>query len=143
MSWGTCYSGSNNIHSDFPPIMSDGRNFTNWNNGSVINEKLLIKNNILTSWDYRKYLTHNADSIIQQNQKESCDNCGTCEYNHTTTTSNMPYLYKSCVDNAQPYGYINSDLKELYLSRQQLQCRTVAPVLTQEQYIRSQYPNPN
>ena len=27
MSWGTCYSGSNNIHFGFPPIMTDGRNY--------------------------------------------------------------------------------------------------------------------
>ena len=33
MSWGTCFSGSNNIHFDFPPIMSDGRNFSSWQPG--------------------------------------------------------------------------------------------------------------
>ena len=26
MSWGTCYSGSNNIHFNFPAIMDDSRN---------------------------------------------------------------------------------------------------------------------
>ena len=40
MSWGTCYSGSNNIHFDFPPIMSDGRNFSKWQPGAKINEEL-------------------------------------------------------------------------------------------------------
>ena len=30
MSWGTCYGASNNIHFDFPPLMSDGRNFATW-----------------------------------------------------------------------------------------------------------------
>ena len=24
MSWGTCYNASNNIHSDFPALMSEG-----------------------------------------------------------------------------------------------------------------------
>jgi hypothetical protein len=143
MSWGTCYSGSNNIHYDFPPIMSDGRNFANWSPGSVINERILIQNKILTNWDYRQHLTQNADSVIKQNQKEACGDCCTCGYNHTGKTSNTPYLYKSCVDSTQPYGYTDSNLKNLYLSRQQLQCRAVAPILTQEEYIRSQYPNPN
>ena len=38
MSWGTCYSGSNNIYRDFPPIMNDGRNYTNWQPGGSLNE---------------------------------------------------------------------------------------------------------
>ena len=37
MSWGTCYSGSNNIHFDFPPIMADGRNYATWQPGAAIN----------------------------------------------------------------------------------------------------------
>ena len=40
MSWGTCYQGSNNIHFDFPPIMTDGRNFAKWQPGAVINENI-------------------------------------------------------------------------------------------------------
>ena len=27
MNWSQCYSGSNNVHPDFPPLMDDGRNF--------------------------------------------------------------------------------------------------------------------
>ena len=139
----TCYGSSNNIHFDFPPIMEDGRNYTDWRPGSVINEHMLIKHKITTNWDYRQYLTHNADTVIKQNQKEACNECGTCEYTHTTKTTNTPYLYKSGIDNAHPYGYINSDLKNIYLSRNQLQCRAVAPILTQEEYLRERYPNPN
>ena len=30
MSWATCYSGSNNIHHKSPPLMSDSRQFTNY-----------------------------------------------------------------------------------------------------------------
>ena len=26
MSWGTCYAGSNNIHNNYPALMSDGNN---------------------------------------------------------------------------------------------------------------------
>ena len=42
-----------------------------------------------------------------------------------------------------PFGYENSDLKSAYLSSQQLQCRMSAPILSQEQYLMQQYPNPN
>jgi hypothetical protein len=47
------------------------------------------------------------------------------------------------MEKSQPYGYEDSNLKNLYLSSYQLQCRMVAPILTQEQYLNQQYPNPN
>ena len=144
MSWGTCTAGSNNIHFDFPPIMSDGRNFAKWQPGAVINQEIRKENNIKTNWQYRQYLVENADSIVKSNQLEACDNCCYCpaEYN-SQSTSNSPFLYKSCAEKSQPYGYENSDLKNIYLSRQQLQSRMVAPVITQEQYLQQNYPNPN
>jgi hypothetical protein len=41
----------------------------------------------------------------------------------------MPYLYKSYEDTTKPIGYQNSDLKELYLSREQLDANRIAPTL--------------
>ena len=145
MSWGTCTSGSNNIHFDFPPIMSDGRNYADWQPGAVINEELRNSANITSNWEYRKYLTANADDIIKYNQLEACNNCCSCpaRYGTNQTISNTPFLYQSCVDNTQPYGYENSDLKNVYLSSYQLQCRMIAPILTQDQYLTHKYPNPN
>ena len=64
MSWGTCYNGSNNIHSDFPPIMHDGRNYANWQPGSVINDTIKKEANIQSNWDYRRFLSNNADDNI-------------------------------------------------------------------------------
>lgn len=144
MSWATCYNGSNNIHFDFPAIMADGRTFATWQPGAKVNKQIREENNIKSNWEYRKYLTNNADSIIKSNQLAACDNCCYCpaEYN-SQSTSNSPFLYKSCAEKSQPYGYENSDLKNIYLSRQQLQSRMVAPVITQEQYLQQNYPNPN
>lgn len=144
MSWATCYSGSNNIHFNFPPIMADGRNFATWQPGAKINKQIRQENNIKSNWEYRKYLVNNADSIIKSNQLAACDNCCYCpaEYN-SQPTNNTPFLFSSCVDNSQPYGYENSDLKNIYLTRQQLQCRMVAPAITQEQILMNKYPNPN
>ena len=144
MSWGTCYSGSNNIHFDFPPIMNDGRNFAKWQPGAVINKEIREENGINTNWKYRQYLTENADSIIKANQLESCNNCCYCPTMRVgEPISNTPFLYKSCMDKSQPYGYEESDLKNLYLSSQQLQSRMVAPILTQEQILKQNIPNPN
>jgi hypothetical protein len=139
MSWGTCYSGSNNIHFDFPAIMSDGRNFATWQPGNVISEKIREEANIKTNWNYRKYLTENADQIIKHNQLSACDECCACPArygdNQNQSKSNTPFLYKSCSDATQPHGYETSDLKNMYLSSFELQARMVTPVLSQDQLL--------
>ena len=125
--------------------MSDGRNFSKWQPGSKINEELRKENNITSNWQYRQYLTQNADSIIKSNQLEACDECCYCPANQSNkqVTSNSPFLYKSCMEKSQPYGYENSDLKNLYLSSYELQSRMVAPIITQDQFLQQKYPNPN
>ena len=146
MSWGTCYSGSNNIHFDFPAIMSDRRNFASWKPGDVINKKIRDENNIKTNAQFRNYLVNNANSIMKANQVESCDGCGYCPAvndGNCQSVPNSPFLYTSCMEKSQPYGYETSDLKNVYLSSYQLQCRMVAPILTQDQYLQQGYPNPN
>lgn len=137
MSWGTCYSGSNNIHFGFPPVMSDGRNYSQWQPGAVINKEIQQQANIQSNWEYRKYLTENANSIIEHNQLASCNECGGCPYygNNQQTSSNKPFLYKSGSDKSQPYGYESSDLKNLYLSRSSLEQRMVAPSISQDQLL--------
>jgi hypothetical protein len=47
------------------------------------------------------------------------------------------------LDRSQPFGYENSDLKNYYLTRQQLQARMVAPVITQNELLVRGFPNPN
>ena len=46
--WGTCYSGSNNIHFNFPPIMADGRNYASWQPEAVINQRIQKEEDIKT-----------------------------------------------------------------------------------------------
>lgn len=140
MSWGTCVSGSNNIHFDFPPIMMDGRNFAEWQPGSVMNKKLREDARITTNNEYRQYLINNADKIIKYNQMQSCDECcsslalyGNYNTQNYLGSTNSPYLYKSCTDKSVPFGYETSDLKNVYLSRQELQKNMNVPLLSQEQ----------
>jgi hypothetical protein len=47
------------------------------------------------------------------------------------------------MEKSQPYGYEDSDLKNLYLSSYELQCRMVAPIITQDQFLKQKIPNPN
>jgi hypothetical protein len=146
MSWGTCYSGSNNIHFNFPPIMSDGRNFANWQPGGTLSEKIRKNAGITTNWQYRKYLTENADSIIKYNQlasSEDCSGSNSIYSNGEEKLSNSPFVYKSALDNSRPYGYENSDLKNNYLTKFQLDARMVTPVFTQAQLLQQGFPKSN
>ena len=146
MSFGICNSGSNNIHFDFPPIMSDGRNYATWQPGSKVSEDIREKAGIKSNWQYRRYMQDNADSIIKYNQLSSCDQCCSCPARYGAQNegqSHSPFLYKSCVDQTQPYGYETSDLKSSYLSTYQLQCRMFTPVMTQDQLINAGFQNHN
>jgi hypothetical protein len=144
MSWATCYSGSNNIHKDYPALMSDGRLGTNYDPSCEYNERLGKQNNIKTNYQYRQFLIHNADKLMKVNQSEACDQCGTCKYGTPLQgVYHGKYLYKSASDMNTPYGYERSDLKNMYLSRQALESRLEAPIMSQQSYLLNRYPNSN
>ena len=132
MSWATCYSGSNNIHNKFPPIMADGRNYTNWQHGSTIDENIRKSNGIRSNYEYRNYLVNNSDKVINQNRNSAYNNCTSYVTHYTRNGPDSPYMYTSSFDNSQPYGYVNSDLKNVYLSKKQLQERQITPFVTEQ-----------
>jgi hypothetical protein len=123
--------------------MADGRNYADWQPGAVVNERIKEQAGIKSNSQYRQYLTHNATQIMQANQAEACNQCGSCVYNTSNSLNNVPYVFNSALDNSQPFGYETSDLKNYYLSRQQLQARMIAPVITQNELLMRGYPNPN
>ena len=126
----SCYSGSNNIHFNSPPMMSDGRNWTSWQPEAVVNNRIQSKEGIKSNWDYRQYMQRNGLQIMKYNSTETCNELGL--ESHTVTTSgpktNVPFTYKSSFDTRTPnFGYNQSDLKTPYLSREQLNMRLVSP----------------
>jgi hypothetical protein len=94
----------NNIHLDSPAIMADGRTYSNWLPTAAINENIRKRENINTNWDYRNYLQSNAENIIDMNRRVACEQTGCTPIDNTITGLDPP-----------------SDLKQIYLSRQQLQ----------------------
>jgi hypothetical protein len=133
MSWATCFSGSNNIHFNFPPIMQDGRTYSSYQPEAVVNQRIQEVNNINSNWKYRQFLTQNADQIMQFNTTEACYTLGLNPHvtTNATPSSNVPFLYKSTFDTSSPgFGYPTSDLKNPYLSRQQLEARMISPTIT-------------
>ena len=137
MSWATCYSGSNNIHFNTPPIMSDGRHFntatydTSCQENNKLRDSLGIKNN----YQYRQWLINNGEFVIKSNNTAACDGCSPCVKEAAQAPFHQKYLFKSCQDNSRPYGYEGSDLKNLYFTRRALQSRLKAPIMTQEQLL--------
>jgi hypothetical protein len=132
---------TNNQYPFFPPKMSDGRAITaSWQPEAIINHELLKETGIKTNWEYRKYLTKNANEIVKYNFTESCNDVGYYKrlYNQPEDTNNFspPYLYNSLLDNKDVLGIKKTDLKQLYLSREQLSSRKVSPVITQEELLR-------
>lgn len=94
----------NNIHLESPAIMADGRTYSNWQPCAVINENIRKRENINTNWDYRNYLQSNANSIMDMDKRIACEQSG------CTPSENKQSIYSA-----------PSDLKQVYLSRQQLQ----------------------
>ena len=134
MSWGTCYKASNNIYFDFPAMMSDGTLFTNWNTACKMNDQLKQRANIQDNYQYRQYLINNGNTIANQNANNVFKRTGGVRKFESSELSGK-YLFKYCNDGSMPFGYEGSDLKNLYLSRQALESRLNAPIITQSQML--------
>lgn len=126
---------SNNLYPKFPPIMADGRSaISSWQPESAINDKLIKTNDIKSNWLYRKYLTKHGDQVMKYNFRETCNDTGLfippAEIGATSSANkNEPYIFTSYNDMTKPDGYQTSDLKEMYLTREQLNARKVAPTM--------------
>jgi hypothetical protein len=136
---------SNNKYDNFPPLMSDGRSITNtWQPESTINADLLKSTGIQSNWQYRNFLIHHAKDIMEYNFRESANDVGyykrpidvaDIQSNQAFGMNYAPHLYNSVTDNSRPKGFVASDLKDIYLSREQLDSRKISPVITQEQLL--------
>ena len=143
MSWGTCYNASNNIHAGFPALMSEGNLYTDYDSACKMNNILKKKIGIQSNYNYRQWLINNATSVMKSNSVASCAQCCGCTESFEPVSNSNKYLFTSCSDKTQPFGYETSDLKNLYLTRADLQSRLNAPIMTQEQMLQMSKPNYN
>ena len=118
---------SNSVFEGFPPLMSDSRSITaSGQQDSVTNQAIKNKNGIKSNWEYRKYLQKNANLVLKENFLSASNDCGYFQrYADPTTEENRqgkgyPYLYSDLLDNTRPPHYAESDLKSVYLSKEQL-----------------------
>ena len=73
-----------------------------------------------SNFQYRNYLTANGNKILNTNKNNNLYNqqCN-CNYTNISTplSNNAPFIYKSITDNARPYGYCDSNLKDNYINK--------------------------
>jgi hypothetical protein len=68
---------TNNKYPEFPPLMSDGRSVTaSYQPESALNESIIKSNNIKSNWEYRQFLTKNANELREYNFREACNDAG-------------------------------------------------------------------
>ena len=134
---------TNNVYHDFPANMHDGRSLiASHQPEAILNENLIKQSGIQSNWQYRNYLTHHSEEIAQDNFREACNDTGYFERflpnqrGSDLPVQSAPLQYSSYDDTRSVENQPTSDLKELYLSREQLESRKTAPVVTQDELFR-------
>ena len=106
--------------------------YNSWQQDSKINQQIITDSNITSSWKYRQYMQNNASHIMKYNTMEYIYASGNNPYtvlNKTPTNSN-PYLFNSIHDSSNQYPFIhNSDLKNNYLKKEQINSRMISPCI--------------
>ena len=121
-----CYKTSNNKYFQCPPLMSDGRAFTDYRPNCFMNNSVRSKNDINNSFQYRMYLTNNAEKIMDINRTYACQKncCGPCQKPYNIGT--MLPLKNTTKCNSSSCGTLVTDPNRLgtgmKYSEEQLQC---------------------
>jgi hypothetical protein len=105
----------NNFFQNSPPLMSDGRNFANWQPVPVINEIIRQKEHLRTNLQYRTYLQTNADAIIVYNREVASRESSNYPKSSTDLLSRSPYLYGTSTGG--PAFFYETDLQSSYLAK--------------------------
>ena len=135
--WESCYNASNNYDFNSPAKMADGRLWSQWQPDAVVNERIQVKEGIQSNWQYRQYLQNNGVKVMNYNSMESCYTLGLDPHvkSDRTPSDNVPYKFKNTFDASRPgFGYCNSDLKNPYLTAEQLNARLIAPSINPDNY---------
>jgi hypothetical protein len=120
-----------------PQNQIQGINYNSWQPSAITNQKILTDTGIQSNWKYRQYMQKNGMQIMNYNTMESCYDLGLDPHvkSDITPSDNVPYKFKNIFDSSRPgFGYCNSDLKNPYLTSEQLNSRLVAPSINPANY---------
>lgn len=131
MSWATNYENAkntNNLFTNLPANMEDGRFLKDLKvDQDILNKETMAQLSIQTNGDYRNYLQNNSAAIMQSNSITAHNKTGNMIYFTSNNSHNPPFHYNNSLDRRQPAGYNESDLKNYYLSREQLNRNMISP----------------
>jgi hypothetical protein len=129
---------SNNKYPGYPPLMNDGRSIIAGSRSETLLHNSIVKDiGVVNNAQYRHHMITHAREIMETDFRNASNDVGYYERfvdqilqpNEKTSIAGAPYLYKNVLDDTKPMGYSNSDLKTIYLSREQLDAKRVAPFL--------------
>ena len=115
----TMWATQNNQNVNMPGIVSDGRLFTNYKSDALEGETLKRENVLKSNEEYRRYLVQHTESIMKMNYDHMAK-ANQTEYHHGQYDYGPPRLYTTIQESIKPYGYEDTNVKQMYLTRQQL-----------------------
>jgi len=98
----------------------------------LTNNKILVDTGIKTNWQYRQYIQKNANNIMKFNTMQSINESGNNPYTvlNTKPVQNTPYLYNSIHTEQNSLPYRNSDIKQNYMTKEQMRARMISPSIS-------------
>lgn len=126
---------SNNRYDGFPPLMSDGRSIVaNGKSEPLSHNALLQQTGITNNAQYRDYMIKNAKQIMMNDFRNSSNDTGFSEEGRfadylLASVSGKHAKHASYVPTNDRIAFKSSDLKDIYLSREQLDARRDYPAL--------------
>ena len=136
---------TNNRYDGFPPLMSDGRSVIAWTRSETLLQNTILKemmgksdlsSSAINNAQYREYMVKNARQIMETDFRNASNDVGYYErFADQIRADNAgvvgaPLMYTSVDDNRKPLGYTESDLKSIYLTREELDARRMTASFT-------------
>lgn len=127
---------TNNVYPNHPAVMGDSRSLVaSYQPEAILNDNLIKQSGVKSNWEYRKYLVDNSKEIAEVNFREACNDCGYFERFRPNERGEKNMIPNNGVAYKDPsvIQVEKSDLKSLYMSREELSQGKEPQSLTQEQ----------
>ena len=133
---------TNNVYTDFPPLMSDSRSLVaSWQPENIINDQMIKLSGISNNLIYRQFLQYSAKDIMTYNFQEACNDVGYykrfAESPSSSDFQSRPSYFTSLLENKEVMGVEDTDLRRNYLSREQLNSQKITPFGMEESVMRN------